>query len=143
VAIGVVEGVVTGLIVVIISRAQSVSTLTGSSGNAALPPVRRHRVVIGILAAAVIIGGLFSWFASSLPDGLEWSVAAVAGEHTLKEPASRIQGVLSFLPDYGFRNTEGGKPATTVAGLAGGGITLAGVLLLGFFLRRRIKRVKR
>jgi cobalt/nickel transport system permease protein len=140
IAIGIVEGVVTGVVVVVVSRAQTASSLIRSNAVPPSPSVRRRRVVIGILVAAVVIGGIFSWFASSHPDGLEWSVAAVAKNTPPEESASKIQGALSFLPDYGFRKADGGNGATTVAGLVGGAITLAAVLIIGVVLKRRTKK---
>ena len=137
--IGVIEGAVTGIVVVIVSRVQSTASLIRANAGS---PARagRRRVVFGLLAAAVIIGGLLSWFASSRPDGLEWSVAAVAGDEAPAEVDSKAQGWLAFLPDYGFRAKEGGNAATTVAGLAGGGITLAVVILVGLLLKRRTQK---
>jgi len=34
--------------------------------------------------AAIIVGGVLSWFASSAPDGLEWSVEKTAGTAELE-----------------------------------------------------------
>ena len=138
-AIGIVEGLITGIVVVIISRSQTTPELVQIATDSKTRSVRR-RAVLGLLAAALIIGGLLSWFASSHPDGLEWSVAAVAGDDAPAETSSHAQEVLSFLPDYGFRKTDGGNTATTVAGLAGGGITLTIVVLLGLLLKRRAKK---
>ena len=142
-AIGVVEGIVTGFVVVTVQSVEpDISAANPSSFTA-----KQRKVVIGILAAAIIIGGLFSWFASSHPDGLEWSVAKVAGdvepeagEGGLFAASSWFQGKLSFLPDYRFRDRDAGNSATTLSGIVGGIITLCAVFLVGMLLRNRTRR---
>lgn len=142
-AIGVVEGIVTGFVVLI---ARGVAP---GIQDAHVPPSPRRRrgVLLGILAAAIIIGGFFAWFSSSHPDGLEWSVARVAGEAGSESSeegglsfASWLQGKLSFLPDYGFRGKDAARPSTTVSGLVGGFIVLCLVVLSGILLRNRSRR---
>ena len=104
-------------------------------------------MIMAILGgAAVVIGGLLSLVASSLPDGLEWALERVAGTAELEagggaySVASRVQERLSFLPDYAFPGSD--SPAgTTVSGLVGGLIVL--LLCVGacyglrLFLRRK------
>jgi len=52
--------------------------------------------------AAIIVGGVLSWFASSAPDGLEWSVEKTAGTAELEvqgeiyETLSQIQQKTAF-----------------------------------------------
>ena len=86
---------------------------------------------VGILAAAAaVIGGLVSLFASSLPDGLEWAMERVAGTAELEaaggvyDAAARVQEATSILPDYAFRGS-GSAAGTTVSGLVGALIVLA------------------
>ena len=146
VAIGIVEGILTGIIVLVVAR------LRPELANPSPTALRRNTriLIVGLLAAAVIIGGLISWFASSNPDGLEWSIARVAGE---AEPDQRGGGVfsasawlqnrLSFLPDYEFREGDSRNSATTVSGLIGGGITLGIVLIAGVLIRKKTKKVKK
>lgn len=141
-AIGVVEGIVTAFVVVTVRTVEpDISAAHPSSST-----MKHRKVVLLILAAAVITGGLFSWFASGHPDGLEWSVARVAdgaepeaGHGGLFAASSWLQGKLSFLPDYGFRKKDAGNPATTVSGLIGGAITLAAAFLIGMLLRKRTR----
>ena len=68
---------------------------------------------IAVLAVAtLLIGGGLSLYASSNPDGLEWSMGKVAGTEELEatgavhETAEGIQNVTALLPDYGFKNSE-------------------------------------
>jgi len=108
--------------------------------------------VTALLVTAVIIGGAVSWFASTHPDGLEWSIAKVTGKEEVAGASdavhhrlASIQEKTAFLPDYGFKTTsensspEAGWPAvstgTSVSGIAGGLITLAAACLAGFALR--------
>jgi len=129
-------------------------------GSGSLRPV-----LIGLAIAAVVMGGLASWFASTYPDGLEWSMAKVSGKEELESPAAgiharlaKIQEKTAFLPDYGFKSAEvapeavaTAEPAaavapepwprvsagTSVAGIVGGLLTLALAGLIGIALRAR------
>lgn len=141
-AIGIVEGVVTGFIVLTLSRIDSGIPITGIVSDSSAPSRagKQRKVLIIILSAAVLAGGLFSWFASTHPDGLEWSIDGVSGENSLTPASSRLQEKLSFLPDYGFRSRESNHSATTVSGLIGGAITLIFIFLIGYFLRKRTRR---
>lgn len=157
-AIGLVEGLVTAAVVSFVWKARpEILTLTASAKP--LGRIGIGRVVAGLLLAAVVTGGALSWFASSSPDGLEWSMAKVSGHEELAAPENGIHGMLAslqekiaFLPDYSFKAeaaasgvaTEAGAATwpvvdngTTTAGLVGGGITLVLAGVLGFLLRRR------
>jgi cobalt/nickel transport system permease protein len=108
------------------------------------------------------VGGGLSWFASTRPDGLEWSIAKVAGgdevageTSVLHRRLSAVQKATAVLPDYGFREdgsgavarqpaeTEASEPwpavraGTSVSGLVGGLATLVLILLLGLALKAR------
>jgi cobalt/nickel transport system permease protein len=79
-------------------------------------------VVLGFLAAAVITGGILSWFASEHPDGLEWSITRVTGQEELKGNEQGLHGTLAalqkklaFLPDYSFKKAEEAKPSEKAA----------------------------
>jgi len=165
-AIGIVEGVVTAAVATFVYKARPEIVQ-----EAAVPlPVAGHplrNVLLAFLAAALLTGGVVSWFASGDPDGLEWSIAKVAGKDELKGLEHGIHGVLAalqekiaFLPDYSFgkpaeakndgtgaeggakpegeaRKGEGSKMGTSVSGIVGVLITLALVFLAGFLLKRR------
>ncbi|MFT9496734.1 energy-coupling factor ABC transporter permease [Anaerosolibacter sp.] len=159
-AIGVVEGLVTAAVVTYVWKARP--EIIDETWNGQKCTVYSMRKVITILAiVTVMVGGVFSWFASSNPDGLEWSMLKTAGETELETPKglhtalSQIQTKTSFLPDYGFKNNESeaalpgeaGEPwpavsaGTSISGAVGGFITL---LLAGFigFMVSMIKRRK-
>ncbi len=144
-AIGVVEGIVTAGVINFI-RAARPEILEGSLSARPLSahlPIKK--VFIGFLVAAVLTGGVMSWFASSNPDGLEWSIQKVFGRPDLPGQTSGIAHALksiqektALLPDYGFRKADDDKgraSATSVSGLIGSALVLAGVLLIGYIIR--------
>jgi cobalt/nickel transport system permease protein len=165
-AIGIVEGFATAAVVSFVCKARP-EILRGAAEPRPAPGRSLRNVLLAFLAAAVLTGGVVSWFASGDPDGLEWSIAKVTGKEEFKGPDHGVHGVLAalqekiaFLPDYSFRKPaeakhgetqppgdprregeakreEGGKPGTSVSGIVGGTITLALVFLAGFLLKRR------
>lgn len=154
-AIGLVEGLVTTAVVTFVWKARpeilDISGQTETSGNFSI-----KNVLVGLSLAAVVTGGALSWFASSSPDGLEWSMFRVSGSEELEAPENGIHHMLSslqektsILPDYGFKAGETEEateessswPAvdagTSTSGLVGGGLTLALAALIGLIFRRR------
>lgn len=148
-AIGIVEGVVTAMVLLFVTRVRP--DLTG------LAPVAgtawsTGRVALLFLAAALVTGGVVSWYASEHPDGLEWSIAKVTGggevagnPSTFHEAAGRVQKRTSFLPDYAFPSKgaagegKGNDPrfGTTVSGITGGIVTLILIGLVALLLKPR------
>lgn len=160
-AIGIVEGLATAAVVVFVFKARP-EILRSASQSDPIGNIPIKNIIIGFLALAVITGGGLSWFASSHPDGLEWSMAKTSGLEELESPANRIHKTLSgvqettaFLPDYGFKKPASEKtgealaetenqeawPAvnagTSVSGIVGGTLTLVLAVVIGFVLRRR------
>jgi cobalt/nickel transport system permease protein len=152
-AIGIVEGLATALVVIFVWKARPETVaMAGPSRAEAAGPFRR--VPAGLLLLALITGGALSWFASTYPDGLEWAVSRTSGKEELEAPErgvhwslAQLQAMTAFLPDYGFRReTAESSPAerwpavsagTSVAGIVGSGITLAVAGLIGFGLKRQ------
>jgi len=157
-AIGVVEGLATAAVVSFVARARPevLAAAPGPKGAVGLRPVW-----IGLAVAAIVLGGVASWFASTHPDGLEWAIGKVTGREEVAGPAAGvhqdlagIQEKTAFLPDYGFKPADG-EPArgeadvpeaapwpavsagTSLSGLVGGGMTLALAGLAGAVLRLR------
>jgi len=163
-AIGVVEGLVTSAVVAFVWKARPEIIEKASFGEA-IGNISIKKVVTGFAIIAIITGGVFSWFASANPDGLEWSMFKTAGIEELEAPdgihqtMSEIQSKTAFLPDYGFKVSENEQeqgavegeeswPAvsggTSVAGLVGGAMTLAMAALAGMsisLVKRRKKRL--
>jgi cobalt/nickel transport system permease protein len=165
-AIGVVEGLATTLVVIFIWKARPETVeLAGPQRETAAGSLRH--VLVGLLALTVVAAGALSWFASTHPDGLEWSIFHATGkeelagqEHGVHRLVAELQKKTAFLPGYDFKKEEpqGGPteqakqgppessapeqwPAvsagTSVAGIVGAGVTMLAAGLLGFGLRRR------
>ena len=154
-AIGLVEGIITAGIILYVQQARPEIL----HAHAAARPLDAGLSIKNILAAfvilAVITGGALSWFASTHPDGLEWSIEKVTGKGELEEATQGIAPVLkdiqektAFLPDYGFKpaadepNAEespyvwpGIEPGTSVAGVVGSAIVLMFIFFIGFGIR--------
>jgi len=154
-AIGIVEGLITAGVVNFV-RAVRPEILDNSA--ASVPPASGfslRNVLIGFVALAAVTGGALSWFASSHPDGLEWSIGKVTGkaelpaqDHGLPGALKSVQEKTAFLPGYGFKpptNEPKAKedapswPAvdagTSVSGLIGGGLVLVAVFAIGWVIR--------
>lgn len=131
-AIGLVEGIVTGGILVFVYKMRP-ELLESSVENKKLPKNISIQKVMGMLLIfAVVVGGGLSLFASANPDGLEWAMENVAGTTELEadgdiySSVGSIQESTAFLPDYSFKSTdgEGSVAGTSVSGIVGAGITL-------------------
>jgi cobalt/nickel transport system permease protein len=165
-AIGVVEGLVTAAIVTFVWRARP-EILEKTTNGEALGNISMKKVLTGLSIAVVVVGGLFSWFASANPDGLEWSIEKTAGTTELKASdgihkiLSEIQSKTALLPDYNFKTNESENnkeetaaqaentwPAvnagTSVSGIVGGALTLALAVFTGWIIivvKRKKKKI--
>jgi cobalt/nickel transport system permease protein len=154
-AIGIIEGFVTAGVVNYVYKVRPeiaggiapVRTLNGSNSL--------KKILASFAVIALITGGALSWFASTHPDGLEWSIEKIYGKPELPEQGAgmgawlkSIQEKTAFLPDYGFKPQAGDEskgsaaPAwpgveggTSVAGIVGSGIVLAVIFLIGAVIR--------
>ena len=145
-AIGLFEGLATAAVLAFVARTRPDSGMSTPKG---LVPAWRQPLMVGMLVAAAVFGGVLSWFASPHPDGLEWSVDRTAGEGTPLADSSwharsgTLQARTVVMPDYAGSNSAdsagevGGEawPAvdagTSVAGIAGGLATLLVAVLIG------------
>lgn len=143
--IGLVEGLITAAVLLFVYEARP--ELLENAGNS-----RKNRMslkgVIGVLcAAAIVIGGGLSLFASSHPDGLEWSIEQITGETELEadsgiyDTAAEIQDTSALLPDYGFKESDSGW-GTTFSGIVGGAIVIVACVgacyVFKFFRKKRV-----
>lgn len=156
-AIGLVEGLVTTAVVASVRKARP-EILAAAAASRPLGNLSLGRVLIGLGVAALITGGVLSWFASASPDGLEWSMAKASSKEELAAPEqglhlwlARLQERVAILPDYAFRANsstpaaeEDAAPSwpavdagTTASGLVGGGLTMLLAAALGLLFRRR------
>ncbi len=154
-AIGLVEGLVTAAVVIFVWQARPEILEKAYTGQA-VGSVSLKKVLAGLAVVVVVVGGTLSWFASSHPDGLEWSLQRTLGTAELEAPAgvhqalAELQSKTAFMPDYGFKSAEeavantgaeeegASWPAidtgTSVAGLLGGALTLLMAAFIGYFI---------
>ncbi len=157
-AIGIVEGIVTAAVVTFLFRVHPEILILAPSTRER-DGISKNGVLVGIFIAALLMGGVLSWFASGRPDGLEWSLrgmtAKVEGGHTgekIHDTMDRLQRKTSILPNYDFksrshkRSSKGGTgdwplvgPGKSVSGIVGGGMTLVVVIGIGWIFRRRAR----
>lgn len=152
-AIGLVEGLIVAAVVSFVWKERPEIIEKAALGEK-LGSFSIKKVMSGLAVAAMLTGGGLSWFASANPDGLEWSIFKTAGVNELESrdgiyrTLADLQSKLAFLPDYGFKAAEDENAAgaevtaeeaawpavsggTSVAGVVGGGVTLALAALIG------------
>jgi cobalt/nickel transport system permease protein len=136
-AIGVVEGLVTAGVLLVLWRARP------DLAPGARAPSRRglRWVLAGLGAAALVLGGAVSTRASSDPDGLEWSLARAAASEEVASARgavhallARVQEATALLPDYGLPGVAA-EAGTSLAGVLGALATLAVAVVAGLALR--------
>jgi cobalt/nickel transport system permease protein len=162
-AIGLVEGLVTAAVAGFVWRARP-EILEKVSQGEALGSISMKKVLSGLIVAALFTGGVLSWFASSQPDGLEWSMFKTAGveeldaEGGVHEALGDFQQKVAILPDYSFKTPEAGEEpvtgqfeetawpdvntGTSVSGVIGGFMTLVLAVITGTVssvIKRRVK----
>jgi cobalt/nickel transport system permease protein len=114
--IGVFEGLVTASVVLLVSRARPEVL----SQHEDAPRRTMRPVIVGLAVAAAVTGGGVSWFASTRPDGLEWSLARAAGTAPTAEAAPTWPS-----PSAG----------TSTAGLVGALLVLVLAAAIGYGIR--------
>lgn len=144
-AIAIVEGIVTAAVVmfVIKTRPEIIDKNEKIKDKDSL-----RNVIVTIFTVAIIIGGIFSWLASSDPDGLEWSIFNASGEKDIVAEgnvhifAENIQEKTSLLPDYSLSDKElvSEKVSTSIAGITGVVITLFILVLAGIIIKRKKRK---
>lgn len=153
-AIGIVEGFITAAVIWFIRR-EAPDILETASLHKPLCS-RIKRVLLGLLIITIFTAGALSWFASTHPDGLEWSIMKVTGGEELQAPQgthdvfAQWQEKIAFLPNYSFKQSvQPAAPAqetagtawpavdsgTSVAGIIGSLLTLLLVYCIGKALR--------
>ena len=153
-AIGIVEGLITAAVLVFVyeTRPEMIQALEPSETKAKFS-LKQVLVCLSILA--LVTGGLFSLFASSNPDGLEWALFGNSEEgyasnmsldeenygisSSAADTASSIQETTSFLPDYAFANSDSAA-GTSVSGIVGCAIVAGLALCISFagrFFRKK------
>ena len=153
-AIGLVEGLITSAVLIFVyeARAELLEDV-GTAENEGKFSLKKTLAVLAV--AAAVIGGGLSLFASSNPDGLEWSLfgnteAGYSQNMGLSEDsyglsgraserAEAVQEKTAFLPDYSFAGSDSAV-GTSVSGLVGSvvvAVFAVAVCLTGRFFRRK------
>ncbi|MFO7981873.1 MAG: PDGLE domain-containing protein, partial [Desulfuromonadales bacterium] len=139
------EGLVTAAVLAFLLRAQPeiLAAAPDTGRSSAIPSLKK--VMVALLVATALTGGVLSWFASERPDGLEWSIARASGSEEFHGPRGemhrsleQVQQGTAMLPDYALR--DDGAPAeagTSLSGLVGGAATLVLTGVFAVALRRR------
>ncbi|MEA4915620.1 MAG: energy-coupling factor ABC transporter permease [Christensenella sp.] len=144
-AIGLVEGLVTGAILVFVyqARPELLESALNRKKMERSVPVRKF--VVGALIATIVVAGVLSLAASAHPDGLEWSIGRVTGseELTASGPVYKIvewiQSKTAVMPDYST-GAASSAVSTSSAGPIGGGIVLALAAGTAFVISRSKKK---
>jgi cobalt/nickel transport system permease protein len=154
-AIGIVEGFVTAGVINYVGNARPEILESISVSRPLGAEVSLKKVMMTFAVLVIITGGALSWFASTNPDGLEWSIEKVTGKGELPEREHGIAAALkgfqektAFLPDYGFKpagneskkeeappSWPGIEAGTSVSGILGAAIVLGTIVLLGMGIR--------
>lgn len=130
--IGIGEGLATAAVIYVVQRYKP-ELLSGVCRRKPAGKRKFGKALAAIALAALLIGGSFSWVASSDPDGLEWSITKVAGPGRAGKPnptdctgtAAAVQEKTAVMPDYN----------TSFAGIVG-----CGAILLVVFGASRLFR---
>lgn len=124
-AIGIVEGLITSAVLCFIYSVRPEMLCHSHHKEVFKVPSLSFKSTLTILSsAAIVIGGLLSLFASSKPDGLEWSIdkmptaTELIGKGTFYRYASAIQTQTALLPDYAFKGSDS-ILGTSVSGILG------------------------
>ncbi len=148
-AIGLVEGLITAAVLLFVYEARP--ELLWGVGKTQKEAKLSFGWTLGILGIlTVLVGGVLSLAASSLPDGLEWAIGRVTGSEELAAAetgiyaaAEKVQSTTSFLPDYAFKGSDSAA-GTTVSGIVGAlivvAVMIAAALLFRFFRGRKRKK---
>lgn len=154
-AIGLVEGLITAAVLIFVYESRP-ELLQGTVKIEKKSRLSLKVTVIVIAVAALLVGGVFSHFASSNPDGLEWSLFGNEEEgynanlaldeenygisSTVADTAASIQEKTAFLPDYAFKESDS-TLGTSVSGIVGSLLVaaLAAVICFagGFFRKKK------
>lgn len=150
-AIGFVEGLITAAVLVFVYESRPEMLMDVTAGKR---PGRStyKKTLVTLCITALLIGGGLSLFASSHPDGLEWSIERITGSAELDEEksaphetAGALQEASSLLPDYAFKDSDS-LLGTSFSGIIGSlavlGICVGACYLFKFFKHPKQKEAK-
>lgn len=144
-AIGFVEGLITAAVLVFVyqARPEILYSSKKEENDGGMFSFKKTLVILTV--TAVLIGGGLSLFASSNPDGLEWSIERITGSTDLEadgsiyETAENVQEVTALLPDYAFRDSDSAV-GTSFSGVVGSlivvGVCIGACYVFKFFRKK-------
>ncbi|MEW6108017.1 MAG: energy-coupling factor ABC transporter permease [Nitrospirota bacterium] len=158
-AIGLLEGFITAGVINYIRVAKPEILESVSSSKPFSPDISIKKIILFFLLIAVITGGLMSWFASTYPDGLEWSIEKISGSSALHEDdkgvaqsLKKLQEKTAILPDYNFKSDDHSSgpespeqwpnvsPGTSVSGVLGAIMVICLIFVLGIGIKALRKK---
>jgi len=142
--IGLGEGLATAAVLAFVmkSRPEILVFMNGKEKDSDVNKKRTRSIVIVFAALALIFGFGISQYASSNPDGLEWSIQKMTGDTELtdtqdtyaatdsRQTAQNIQSKTAFIPDYDNR----------FAGVVGAVIVVILAAGISFLCRKHISQ---
>ncbi|MDF2820258.1 MAG: cbiM2 [Clostridiales bacterium] len=149
-AIGLIEGIITaGVLCYIFNTRREI--LDRSLQIAPIEKVSMKKTLAILIIATIFVGGVLSLYASSKPDGLEWSIERVTGtaeiesEKNIHFTIQKIQDKIAILPDYTFvekDEIEEQLVGTSISGIVGGLLTMAtaGTIGIVILIFKKIKK---
>jgi cobalt/nickel transport system permease protein len=159
-AIGIVEGMVTAAILCFVHKMRPEIISGTSNGVLKNGGISMRNVITAAAALTIIVGGLLSHFASTKPDGLEWSIekaaeggraaAHAAPQHMQMRPliegAAAVQEKTALMPGYDFKGARGLAETGSALGPSAAGMLGAALTFLlaaaSAFAIARAKRKK-
>ncbi len=144
--IGLVEGLITAAILYFVYQSRpQLLWMTKERTTDKKHVIENWKILAGFIIISLVLGGVVSQFASSNPDGLEWSVEKTNPDFVEKTESSiqllihKIQHFFAIFPDYNFKG--GDKPeGTSISGIIGGLVILFAFTFLGMLTKKLIQR---
>lgn len=133
-AIGIGEGLATGAVLCFVQKARPALLYQSAPRETKR---QRRKFVITLAVMAMLIGGVLAFFASSDPDGLEWSIMNLTGStelpasgNVISGTAESIQNTTAIIPDYD----------NTFAGIIGAAMVMVTVWVISSLILAGKKR---
>lgn len=142
-AIGLIEGLITSAVVLYVLKDKR-EIIDNALNDQQFSKIKIKKQVITFALLALLTGGGLSLYASSNPDGLEWSIEGVTGvgeveaSGSTKDALAKVQSATSFLPDYNFSGSDS-KLGVSVSGIIGGAATLILIGGIGYVVVKKKK----
>lgn len=133
--IGLIEGLVTSAVIVFVYETRPELVRDVNLDSKVSNKMKLGTTILTLAIVVAIVGGGLSLFASSNPDGLEWSLfgnsengyssnLALDEEDygvtsSMAQKSQAVQEKTAFLPDYAFSNDSDNPLGTSVSGIVG------------------------